>query len=250
MVIKRLEKSQNGADLNTGQSWKHLCWPVLSHAPSPFVHSSWCLVLHIPPPLLTAIIKSKHEALDDRRWWWNHCNSPDFQSKKERETHQMATWTLRLAILRASASAFTFIRQQTPHARRRFLSASWCNQTFYHCRCKEKHGRKQRKRSDLSGNDLFDRGPMARWGNGALIRRLLWSFTSIRLPCNRSLSCSCDCLWWSYKKLRLYTSEKQKLKKEAIARHIKQKFNRCKDYFVDNIKKAVLEENGKLVFRD
>lgn len=53
----------------------------------------------------------------------------------------------------------------------------------------------------------------------------------------------------AYKKLRIYTAEKQKQKKEAIARHIRQKFNRCKDYFVDNIKKAVLEENSKLIWK-
>ena len=49
----------------------------------------------------------------------------------------------------------------------------------------------------------------------------------------------------AYEQLRLQSTEQKQKKKRAIIRHIKQKFNRCKDYFVDCIKRTVIGERGK-----
>ena len=49
----------------------------------------------------------------------------------------------------------------------------------------------------------------------------------------------------AYEQLRLQSTEQKQKKKRAIIRHIKQKFNRCKDYFVDCIKRTVISEKGR-----
>ena len=50
----------------------------------------------------------------------------------------------------------------------------------------------------------------------------------------------------AFEMLRIDTEEERKKKRKAVENLIKAKFNRCKDYFVDCIKQAVLEENSKL----
>ena len=49
----------------------------------------------------------------------------------------------------------------------------------------------------------------------------------------------------AYRRLEIHSTEQKKKKYKAVVRVIKKRFNRCKDYFVDSIKRAVMDEKGK-----
>ena len=49
----------------------------------------------------------------------------------------------------------------------------------------------------------------------------------------------------AYRRLEIHSTEQKKKKYKAVVRVIKKRFNRCKDYFVDSIKRAVMDEKGE-----